>query len=104
MESVVFDRTLLQVLREVDIGVVLLVVEHDLIVEDDLVALLAILVPWLDLEHYSGGDWRVGQLQPHARFVFLCTFLRQLNELTTGLVQKLNVDTIVDVLASLLRE
>ena len=71
--------------------VVLLIVKHDLVIEDDLISRLSILVARQDLENDPTGNWIVGQFKLLACLVLLGAFLGELEELSADFMLQLHL-------------
>lgn len=84
-----------------DIGLELGVVKHDLVIENDLIALLSVLVARHDLESDTTRHWREGQLELLTSFILFGTFFAQLQKLPTRFVHKLYIKAVVHILTPL---
>lgn len=78
LKLVLSDRLFKQILRKVDVCIVLRVVKYDLIVENDRIAFLTILVSRLDLKSHATWHWLTCQLQFLTCFILFGAFLREL--------------------------
>ena len=86
------------------IGVILLVVEEDLVIEDNLVTFLSVFVPWGYLECDSACHWIISQLQLLTCLVFFGGLFGELQKLAASLMAQLYLHAIEDHVSSLIYE